>query len=878
MTINWLRNFGGRRANETIRRPRQTLRVEALEAREVLTTAALAGGVLTVTGTDAAEAIAVRSTNGQISVTGVSPTFSVAGVSRIDVRALGGDDVIDVRGVLTPLQLDGGTGADRFLVDKTNPVSVAGYGTADRVEFAAGANIKKSVVAASGSVWSLTYSGEVWTNGARKWTGKADLAFDAQSRVVTLDLDGDLHRTAEAYGGGTQPSQVMGRGVVKFRVAANGAVWALQADGQVFVNGQHGWDDKADFAFDSQNRVVFLGTGGHLSRSLSAYGNGGFGPLGDGVTKYQIDPKDRVWALTSAGGITIDGSGPQWDDKADFAFDAQNRLVFLDRGGWLGRSRSAYGNNGFDQLGTGVIKYQVAASGSVWALQSNGEVWVDGSRKWTGKADFAFDSQNRVVSLTLDGRLNRTAEAYGTGTQPSQPVGTGVVKYQIDPRDRVWALTAAGGVLIDGSDPQWDNKADFAFDSQNRVVFLDRSGLLSRSQQAYGNGGFDTLEVNVGGFSLAADGRALVTVPLAAVTDGVLRVYGTDRDDVIRLAQYGDAVSVAVNGTTVLSSVSAASLDHIEVSAGGGNDDVSLKQGDAFTLLGVTVVPGVKVAAVVTGGPGDDVLVGGAGDDVLVGGAGTDQLSGGDGNDILLGEDGTDAVLGDAGDDYLDAGPTGSDWLDGGYGNDVYAVLGGDWAHEDGNRFLRGGEAVTVDLGTRQGQEWLFADTGTRYDLDDLGVWDDLLRVGAQYVIEAVVSEIPYVGKVAAPVASEAFACLVTGRDFDWMQVGINVATSGLLDWLGDLSADAARWASSELAATAAAGSDAAGRVMQDAVLRFARDAAATASDVFRAADALLKPYASSPAKSLAQMLGTARVDLLSEVCRVVGAKLSTLD
>src|SRR5215211_5262773 len=91
----------------------------------------------------------------------------------------------------------------------------------------------------------------------------------------------------------------------------------------------------------------------------------------------------------------------------------------------------------------------------------------------------------------------------------------------------------------------------------------------------------------------------------------------------------------------------------------------------------------VEIAAVRTGGPGNDRIVGTNGSDRLSGRGGNDRISGRGGPDTLLGGRGNDVLFGDAGRDTLYGGPGddlllgggGSDRLVGGGGRDV--IIGG---------------------------------------------------------------------------------------------------------------------------------------------------------------------------------------------------------
>lgn len=95
---------------------RQRLGLTRLEDRTVpAVTASLVNGILTVLGDAAANNIPLGLSNGQITVSGVTQTFSAAAVRGITVDGGDGDDVISVAPSITiPCVLFGGLGNDRI--------------------------------------------------------------------------------------------------------------------------------------------------------------------------------------------------------------------------------------------------------------------------------------------------------------------------------------------------------------------------------------------------------------------------------------------------------------------------------------------------------------------------------------------------------------------------------------------------------------------------------------------------------------------------------------------------------------------------------------------------------------------------------------------
>jgi Ca2+-binding RTX toxin-like protein len=91
------------------------LQLETLEARDLKAgdlTVNFSQGILTVTGTPGADSIALRQSQGQISVTGTSTTFTATDIKEIHVFAGDGNDTIDLTGVARPSVINAGAGDD----------------------------------------------------------------------------------------------------------------------------------------------------------------------------------------------------------------------------------------------------------------------------------------------------------------------------------------------------------------------------------------------------------------------------------------------------------------------------------------------------------------------------------------------------------------------------------------------------------------------------------------------------------------------------------------------------------------------------------------------------------------------------------------------
>jgi Ca2+-binding RTX toxin-like protein len=127
-------------------------------------------------------------------------------------------------------------------------------------------------------------------------------------------------------------------------------------------------------------------------------------------------------------------------------------------------------------------------------------------------------------------------------------------------------------------------------------------------------------------------------------SNGVLRINGTDGDDLIGLSQSKstpDRLMVTINGVRTKYKLS--NFKSIYIFGLDGNDylGISEKYGRIFQT------------ARIVGGAGNDTITGASGSDVLYGGDGNDRMAGGNGRDRLYGEAGTDHLFGQGGGDLF---------------------------------------------------------------------------------------------------------------------------------------------------------------------------------------------------------------------------------
>ena len=139
-----------------------------------------------------------------------------------------------------------------------------------------------------------------------------------------------------------------------------------------------------------------------------------------------------------------------------------------------------------------------------------------------------------------------------------------------------------------------------------------------------------------------------------AVPEGTWQVLGGRGADpiVVDVSPEDASVLRASIGGRVVATRAAASVNRIDVLAGGGNDEVTVSLGAMAASVAVRV-DGGRGRDRIVGGDGDEELSGGLGADVISGGGGADRLLGGPGNDDLTGGAGVDRLAGGRGRDRL---------------------------------------------------------------------------------------------------------------------------------------------------------------------------------------------------------------------------------
>ena len=136
----------------------------------------------------------------------------------------------------------------------------------------------------------------------------------------------------------------------------------------------------------------------------------------------------------------------------------------------------------------------------------------------------------------------------------------------------------------------------------------------------------------------------------ANLTNGVLAITGTDRNDKIVVQRVDGQISirgVRVNEDgKLVKSVAASDVHGIEINGLKGHDRIQFHESGGHREA-------IQINATINGGAGNDTIQSGAGNDWLRGGNGNDSITAGAGDDLIYGEAGNDTLNGGAGSDSL---------------------------------------------------------------------------------------------------------------------------------------------------------------------------------------------------------------------------------
>jgi Ca2+-binding RTX toxin-like protein len=576
----------------------------------------LDGGVLSVRGTAAADAIALHLSADQpgtlqVDVGGGAIVYSFprADVASIVIDARGGDDTVrlDQTGG-APVSLSGGAGDDT-LIGGPEADMLSGGADDDTLVWAPGGG--SDVLDGGRGADTLRMSGSAIAERLDLSASGKRLRLTRDIASVTLDAAGIEDVSLAPLGGAD---------TITVGNLARTGVTRLDAD----LSGFGGVDD------GSLDRVAVAGTSG--PDAIQATGAGG------SVTLSGLDPVVSV-ANSGAG------------DRLDLDLAADGRADTVTVSG--GEGADAFGLTGDGQGGAAVaqgstlLDVQHADAGDQLRVQGLG-----GPDQLNAAALPALP-----LALVLDGGDGDDVVLGGQGAdtliggdgadlvdgnlgQDVAFLGTGDDVFQWDPGDSsdlVEGQDGADRIQFNASNASEDvelsaNGSRLRLTRSIAAVLLDAAGVERVDVRLLG--GADTLKVD----DLAGTDVTSVNGDLAAF-DGTgdgsadrVVVEGTEGDDALSLG--GDAGGIAINGGAVAVGATGAEpgTDLVQVDALGGADAV-----EGSGLVGVGLVAfGGEGDDVLIGGTGADSLFGEGGDDVLLGGPGVDLLDGGTGDNIVI--------------------------------------------------------------------------------------------------------------------------------------------------------------------------------------------------------------------------------------------------
>jgi Ca2+-binding RTX toxin-like protein len=726
-------------------------------------TAGVSVVTLTVTDDDGgfgADTAAVASlTPGNDAVT-LTPADVPAGVDRLVLFALAGDDAVDASALAVAVELVGGDGDDTLVGGSGDNVLRDGMGD-DRLVGGPGTNLfelspgsSDTVVGGSGndtisfraSSAGVTFSlaetdaqnvfsddrGDhyVTASGVENLYGSDhadDLTGDGGANLIFGGAGRDTIRGGGGddviYGGTGSSSDTVAGGAGDVIFGGVGRDTIVGGGGDDVIYG--GTGGSADTVGGGAGDVIFGGAG----RDTIVGGGGDDVIYGDAAV-YLEDPSDPD------SGVTVEGGGA--DDlifggvgRDTIRGGGGNDIIYGGTGsssdtvGGAGNSDVIFGGAGADTIRGGPgddIIYGGAGTSSDTVGGGAGDVIYGGVGADTiagGGGDDVIYGGTGTSSDTVAGGAGDVI--YGGAGRDTIRGGGGddviygdAALYLEDPDDLL------SGVLVEG-----DGSDDLIFGGVGRDTIRGGGG----NDIIYGGTGTSSDTVGGGGAGDVIFGGAGRDTIRTGGGDDV--IYGDDGIDTVEvtadadLTATGDAAAATVAGGGMVKTLFGV---EVVVLAGGPGDN----RLDAAGFAGPVALSGGAGNDTLLGGPGDDTLEGGAGDDRLGGGEGADTylFPGGDlGGDTVV-EDGDDpgdelSFNGFAGPVTLDLGSTAPQVVSPG---DLVLTLSSDTGIEDvfGSAFgdvITGNDRDNVLTG------------GGGLDVLDGRAGDDVLRGGATQVV-----------------------------------------------------------------------------------------------------------------------------------------------
>ena len=601
-----------------------------------------------------------------------------AGVGRVLVLGLGGNDTIDARGVTVPVVIDGGTGDDVIYGGNFGGLLVAGPGAPGERNTVVGGTGNDTIIGAGNDsldgglgndVIAPHFSDVVVTDGG----GLDTLDFSAVPFGLTVDLNALGVAQAVNSPTGVNPSrltlngnfeQIIGSGYADQLTGRAGATLyggagndTLSGTGSAPV--LDGGSGDNTFVLTAADRGTLYGGAGDDTFTLTDT-HGGLVDAGAGNDTIRVAASsDTPTLYGGAGNDTITSAG----HGGTVVGGAGNDSITAS-----GDDQRVYGGDVLlPAIGTGAPTLYGAAGNDTFSVLGNRDLVVGGD------GNDALSAGPSASDATLYGASGDDS-IRADGGRPLIDAGTG--------NDTVVVSGPAATVL---GGPGDDRLIGTGAGGQGTLYGGDGNDLLIDS----GTGGFNTLTGGTGDDTLVLGLDGPATLYGAGGTDVNLPGGGGGHND---LAAGGDGndLLIAAHSADTPTLFGAAGDDTLFTGAdstaavGGDGNDVLVATGTATapTLYGGdgndTLVGGLTDGFTLPGGSGGPTLPGGSGGPTVVlpgGGPVRATLYGGDGNDTIYTGGRGGSASGDGGDDTLVAvSSTDNPTLYGGAGNDALTL------------------------------------------------------------------------------------------------------------------------------------------------------------------------------------------------------------
>lgn len=236
---------------------------------------------------------------------------------------------------------------------------------------------------------------------------------------------------------GRDPASERATVVVKSVTSDDGRKFELDSNGWLSVDSERVWEHSRDFELGDDGTLFWLSDSGLLQRRLvgTAWEN-----IDADVTQFALHGDGRVYSLRADGWLSVDGDRV-WSDTRDFALVRDGSFYWLGTAGLLQRRQAG---GGWEDLASHVVKFSLQEDGTLFHLDANRRLSVDGEVVWANTYDFALQRDGGIYWLSTEGLLQHRAPG---GTW--KDVDRDVVEFALR-KQQIVARTAHGDVTVDG--------------------------------------------------------------------------------------------------------------------------------------------------------------------------------------------------------------------------------------------------------------------------------------------------------------------------------------------------------------------------------------------------------------------------------------------